>query len=185
MSETFIAVLALIVCAVVAFGFVKETLPRWRHRRWAASLEHPWSVLALTSMGVGFGPGPLRAAASMSDDDFEDLYAGVLLDKFWHQGTIWFATPYAVDEIMRVLSAASSDRQRSLLEWVEMCLKSELAGDVQIYPEDREITSKANVLERKVVDVVRSHANVLDALRARHDGAPDIRELAERIATRQ
>lgn len=138
---------------------------RREYDRRVAVLEMPWRVLALTGNHIGNAPASIRQIAGLDEEQFDELYLGELLDKFWHQYTIYAATPFAVHEVLEVLQAAPDAFQPRLLEFVELSLKSELSGDaptgshggIWYPPEDQARLRAANIIRPTVSDVVLAH----------------------------
>lgn len=88
-------------------------------------LEPPWDVLHGTGNGIGRAPAALRSIPDLDDDAFEDVYYQELVDCFYHQGTIYLSTPFAVAEVVQILSRVPPARQETLLSWFRDCLFAE------------------------------------------------------------
>ena len=173
--ERVVAFGALSVIGALLFVFVRQLPQRLREReirRAAAHLELPWRYLFGTGNGIGGAPASMRKLPSLDDDGFDELLLGELLDKFWHQGTIYAATPFAIDEVLRVLPRTSAARHEELLLWIESCLESETFGATSnggrgglFIPEPTKASLAANgVVVPSCAEIVRGHTGTLQPL---------------------
>lgn len=160
-----------------------------RRRRSTAEspLESPWSVLANTGNGLGHAPASLRTIPGLDDDSFEELYCGELVDRFWHQGTIYAATPFAVQEVLRVLPSAKPNHQAALLEWVQLCLDAERLGPAKAshaglwWPRKDLARLTIHGIERPTVGAVMiGHRPAIEAM-ASSGATSSVRENAENL----
>ncbi len=133
--------------------------------------DPPWDVLGRTGNGIGRAPASLRKMKLHSDDDFEEVLYGELYDRFLHQGTIYAATPFAVAEVVDVLSEVKPRRQAELLHWCRACLKAEALGEVGpclagvwLPPKDLKTLHRANVPRMTVEQILTSKRQQLEAL---------------------
>ena len=173
----FVAFGALSVIGALLFVFVRQLPQRLRAReirRAAAHLELPWRALFGTGNGIGGAPASIRKLPSLDDDGFDELLLGELLDNFWHQGTIYAATPFAIDEVLRLLPQTGPMRHEDLLLWIGSCLESETLGATSnggsagaFIPEPTKAVLAANgVVSPSCAEVVRSHRATLQPLLA-------------------
>ncbi len=170
-----IAIGVLSLIGALLFIFVRHVPQRLRAReirRAAAHLEIPWRYLFGTGNGIGGAPASIRKLPSLDDDGFDELLLGELLDKFWHQGTIYAATPFAIDEVLRVLPKTKAAHHEDLLLWIGSCLESEALGATSnggraglFIPEPTKVALAANgVVVPSCAEIVRSHKATLQPL---------------------
>ncbi len=164
---------------------------RERERR-EALLEPPWNVLVRTGNGIGRAPASLRCLPSLDDDGFEDLHLGELLDCFWHQGTIYAATPFAVQEVLAVLMQTPRTRHEALLDWIRLCLESERVGDaptgshagIWVPAKTRELLETHRLSRPTVAEVVRRSSDVIAQVRDDSERDQATRSLAGAVLGR-
>lgn len=152
-----------------------------------SSAEFPWNLLAETGNGIGLAPASLRAIPVQDDDAFQELYCGELVDCFWHQGTIYAATPFAVDEVLHVIDNANAAKQETLLHWIHLCLQSERLGPVRpshagvwMPRRDQGRLKAAGVQPQTVGAVIRRHLTTLNSL-ASEATPPAVRATAAKL----
>ena len=152
-----------------------------------ADLEPPWDTLNGTGNGIGRAPSSLRAIAALDEEGFDALLDGELRDFFWHQGTIYLATPFAMREVLRGLLALPPARQRALLEWCDDCLLAEEFGEVGpsragvwLPAPDREKLARAGMKRPSIREVLREHASDLKSL-ADVGETESVREAARKL----
>ena len=127
-------------------------------------LEPPWDVLHGTGNGIGRAPAALRSIPDLDDDMFEDLYYLELVDCFYHQGTIYLSTPFAIAEVMQILSRVQPARQEALLAWFRDCLFAESLGEregshagVWLPPRDKAKIASAGLARPTVQEVLAQY----------------------------
>lgn len=132
-----------------------------------------WEVLAGTGNRTGRAPVSLRAIPGQDDEAFNELYDGELVDCFWHQGTIYAATPFAVSEVLHVIARANASKQESLLHWIQLCVQAERLGPampshagVWFPEEDQARLNAAGVKRPTIIEVIRSHQSTVRSLSA-------------------
>ncbi|MFH1463943.1 MAG: hypothetical protein ABIO70_06135 [Pseudomonadota bacterium] len=131
-----------------------------------------WAVLAHTGNGVGAAPEALEGLDALREADWDELWHGLLLDRFWHQGTVYVATAYAVEHVLaQGLEALDERRRDAILDWVLLCLRADRRpaprgshGGRWISRWDRLLLARHGIPIRSVAEVVTSYQGVIEAL---------------------
>jgi len=150
-------------------SLVRTSRSRRERRRWEALLPPPWNALARTGNGIGQAPASLRSIPALDDRAFDEVHLGELLDRFWHQGTIYAATPFAVEDVLTILQDAPRARHEPLLGWIQMCLDSEQGGPARdgshagiwVPPETQETLHRHSIARPTVLSVVQRFAGTI------------------------
>ena len=151
--------------------------PFERRKRLAAfaHLPFPWNILAVTGNGVGEAPAVFEALASQSKEEFEDRALDQLYNNLWHQGTIYVATPYALQMVLKQLPTLEDERRAALLQWIQDCVDAEKIGTcdgthagVWAPNEDQNLLRKHNVEILTVAGVLAEHDVALPPRAAVH-----------------
>ena len=153
----------------ISFGFQRITKLKpldWYRRRQRqalhAHLPHPWNVLGATGNGIGDAPFSFAKMPTMTSGEFEDFAWGELYDKFWHQGTIYAATPFAVQACMEHFGKLDPAKQETLSKWISDCLWSEEIGPcdgvhsgIWISKYDEQLLREAGIARPTVAEVLK------------------------------
>lgn len=132
----------------------------------------PWAVLDATGNGVGGAPEQLMRLAEITDEEFDEVVYGLLLNRFWHQGTVYPATGHALKMVLtQINTEMPSERLERLLQWVALCITADAAiaprgtmGGRWVTNWDRMLLWRHGVEVLEVHQVVMGHIGRLEEL---------------------